>query len=330
MLRALANGFLCLLLVAGLGACSTATNSLSIGPNFQTLSVYVTNSTQNAISIFAPNPASGAAPVNQIGGNNTQLSGPQYDTFDSAKKLYVSNYNAGSGTGEITVYASQATGNVIPVLQIAGALTGLAQVRGIAVDSSQNMYVANVTPSPSLQSEIEAFGANSSGNISPAAVFAGSSTGLKSPVGLAFDSAQNLWVANAGNATVEAFATKNAVPGNVAPTYLISGPLTQLVTPSGLAVDAKDNIYVCDSGASAILVFAKGSNGNVAPSAVIGGSNTTLNQPVDVKLDASGNIYVTNAGSGKVTVFAPNANGNVAPTSSFSAPGQLIGIALSP
>jgi hypothetical protein len=321
-------------LLAGvaLASCSSSTAAISVGPNFNTLSLYVTNSTQNAISIYAPNPNSGTAPINQIGGSNTQLNGPQYDAFDSSKRLYVSNYNAGTTIGSITVYASQATGNVLPVAAISGGSTTIGSARGIALDTVGNIYLANVSNAPVGASSILIFPANSAGNAVPGTI-TGTLTGLNGPVGLAVDPSGRVYAANAGAGTISVFP--NGTPGNVAPAITIGGPLTTLVTPTGLSLDPAGNVYVTDVATSKILIFAASvitsKNGNVPPMMTIGGNLTQLSNPTDVKVDSANRIYVCN-GNGKILVFPPAQKGNfnIAPSAVITPPGNVIGLAFSP
>ena len=341
MLRRVAIAFPSLILAAGLAACSS-TDTLSsggvpgLGPNFNTLSIYVTNSTQNAVSIFAPNPTSASQPINQIGGTNTQLNAPQYDAFDTSKHLYVTNSGTGAATGSVTEYASQATGNVLPITVISGSGSGIGKPTGIVVDSAGNIYVANTTGTPSFTSSVLIFAAGSGGAAAPTALISGSNTGLNFPVGIDVDSKGNILVANtsgpAGNGNVEIFASGST--GNVAPTSVIGGPLTGLVNPTGIVLDSAGNIYVADSAANSVSVFAAGASGNVAPIRVIAGAATTLNNPSDVLIDPSGNLLVTNTasgnGTGKILIFPSTANGNVAPTQAIAAPGTVVGLALSP
>lgn len=321
-----------LLAGATLAACSSSTAPISIGPNFNTLSLYVTNSTQNAISIYPPNPSSATQPINQIGGSNTQLNGPQYDAFDASKRLYVSNYNAGTTVGSITIYASQATGNVLPVAAITGGATTIGSARGIALDSNGNIFLANVSGPPQFTSSILIFPPGSNGDVQPATI-SGTLTGLNGPVGVAVDKTNRVYVANAGNGTIGVFAS--GVSGNVAPVITIGGPMTTLQTPTGLSLDPAGNVYVTDVATSRILIFSasviNSKNGNVPPMTTIGGSLTGLSSPTDVKVDANNRIYVCN-GNGKILVFPAGLTGNVnvAPSVVITPPGNVIGLAFSP
>ncbi|MFN2527627.1 MAG: NHL repeat-containing protein [Candidatus Baltobacteraceae bacterium] len=341
-MRRIAFAVACLVLAAGLAACSTNDSGLSsggnpgIGPNFGTGSIYITNSTQNAVSIYNPSPTTGATVVNQIGGSNTQLNGPQYDAFDTLKRLYVTNYNAGTQVGSLTIYASQATGNVLPQGQIFGPGTSIGYPRGVALDSTNNIYVANVGSGPNFVSSILVFASGSSGQVPPGFTISGPLTGLNFPTGIKLDSKNQIYVANTGNGTITIYAAKSL--GDVAPVVTIGGPNTEppngMQAPTGLALDSALNIYVADKATNQILVFAAGATGNVAPIRIIGGSNTGLNNPSDVLVDSTGKLYVTNSasgnGTGNILIFAAGANGNVAPSATVGAPGNVVGLALSP
>jgi hypothetical protein len=123
-----------------IAACSSvgSNNTISVGPNFPTLTLYATNSNQNAVSIYLKDQTTATGPKYQIGGSNTGLNGPQYLAFDSVDNLWVTNYNPSTNTGTLVEIAALATGNVVPLVS-----TGLSgRARGIAI-------TPNTSPSPS-------------------------------------------------------------------------------------------------------------------------------------------------------------------------------------
>ncbi|GAC1391052.1 MAG: hypothetical protein NVSMB31_08240 [Vulcanimicrobiaceae bacterium] len=338
MLRRIAIGISSISLVAVLAACSSGNTALSsggnpgIGPNFTTGSAYVTNSTQNAISIYPPNATSASTPINQIGGSNTQMNGPQYAAFDAKKQIYVTNFSAGAQSGAITIYASQATGNVLPVGVITGNGSGLGSPRGIFIDSTSQIWVSNVGPSPGFASSILTY----SGAPSPSGAITGSNTGLNYPTGIVIDAKGLVYVANTGSSTgsgtITVYTPIGATSSNLAPSSTIAGPLTGLMNPTGIALDGANNIYVADKTTNKVSVFAAGANGNVAPIRTI--TSALINNPSDLKFDSSSNLWVVNtasgSGTGSLLVFAPGASGAVAPTLNIAAPGNVVGIAFSP
>ena len=379
MLRRLTVGLGLIAVAITIAACSSNDiNPISVGPTFKTASLYATNASQNAVSIYPAGTKSGSGPQYQIGGSSTTIAGPQYLAFDTLSDLYISNYSQTSGAAAIVELKALATGNVIPLNR---TIAGVTQPRGLALFTTGYpdplLAVANINPSAGagLTSQLVIYDAVTLGVIE---TLAGPLTGLNGPTGVASDSSNILYIANLQGASVEGFniapspspspsgspvptptptatptvnpsasptATPTAVPTfvpvDLAPTFTISGSQTGLVAPVGVSVDSAKSIYVADQGnpgagmPPAIRVYAANPSGasNVAPIRTIVGSATLLNAPNDVKIDASGLIYVsdsTPAGGGVINVYPANANGNVAPVTTYTSPGAVIGIALVP
>jgi sugar lactone lactonase YvrE len=213
----------------------------------------------------------------------------------------------------VLTFPTAANGDVAPASSVSGDDTGLSQPKGVALDSSGNIYVTNI-----VNNSITVYPAGSTGNASPSATISGLSTGLVNPAGIVIDSTGRIYVTNSNN-SVTVYAAGST--GNVAPAATITGLSTGLVTPIGITLDSASNIYVASSGNNSIVVFAAGSTGNATPTAVISGLSTGLATPSGIALDGSGDIYVTNAvsaPSASVLEFAAGSTGNVAPTSSIS------------
>ncbi|MFI5457189.1 MAG: hypothetical protein ACHRXM_17220 [Isosphaerales bacterium] len=116
-------------------------------------------------------------------------------------------------------------------------------------------------------------------------------SGLSNPYGMAFDSAGNLYVANAYggvSGTIEKFT-----PGGVSSVFASTG----LNIPVGLAFDASGNLYVTNSGAGSIEKFT--------PSGVGTMFATGLSTPYGIALDSAGNVYVGNEGSSVIDKITP-------------------------
>ncbi len=268
--------------------------------------------------------------------------------------------NAAENFQSICVYPALGTStgilNEAPVARIAGSKTLLNYPYGIALDSDQNIYVANASGGPVVPHEIYAVGsvtvypAGSSGNIAPMAVISGSRTGLALPLGIAVDSEGNIYAGNLntantknstfnvayGSITVYAPGSK----GNVAPIATIAGSNTALVDIEGIALDSLGNLYTvgCETVyCFGVNVYPPESNGNVAPAAVIFGENTGLFFPVAVTLDTDRNHYVLNneagpTGNGSVTIYPAGSTGDARPsgtiTSSFTGADGASGVAV--
>lgn len=372
MLRRLTLGFLLLAAVALAAACSTNTNTPSsggvpgVGPNFVTDTVYVTDTTTNAINIYTPNPGPSATPQYAIAGGSTSLGGPRYLAFNSTKQLYVTNYNAATKTGTIEVYNEFATGNVLAFNALGLASNTIP--RGIAFLPNGHFAFALTAPGETYTSQVDVY--DSSNTL--VADIAGSNTNLNAPVGVAADASNNVYVGNSGNASVTVYAVPSPSPSPTgsptaspspsptpSPTPTVSPSVSPsptptptpfssnltpiitltngLTTPTGVTLDSKGNVYVADAGnqsvAPSVVIFDTPLRTGMTFSAKI--TSSSFVDPTDVKVDGSGNIYVVDAGTGpgssKLLIFKPGANGPATPATTIPLlQGSATGMALSP
>ena len=92
---------------------------------------------------------------------------------------------------------------------------------------------------------------------------------IEDVVGIALDSAGNIYVANgnANGATPSILVFSAGSTGNVAPIRTISGSATTMIAAGNLSVDSDGNVYVVDL--FGVLKFGPTSSGNVPPTATI-------------------------------------------------------------
>lgn len=224
------------------------------------------------VEVFAAGATGNVKPIATIAGSDTGLqNGDGYIAVDNDGNIYVTA-TAAYSQGVVTVYPPGSDGNVAPTQTITGSNTGLSTVRGIAVDSAHNIYVAN-------NGALTVFAAGSNGNVAPIQDITGSNTGLNfNSFGMAVDSAGNMYVANY-DGVISVFAA--GATGNVAPVRTITGTRTKLDRADSVALDSNGNIYVTNANgpesASYITVFAASANGNAKPIQEIKGSLTDLN-----------------------------------------------------
>ena len=171
--------------------------------------------------------------------------------------------------------------------------TGNATIRKIAPDGT----VTTVAGSPANRGNADAMGTAAS---------------FSSPAGLARDGGDNLYVADAMNATVRKIApdgTVSTLAGSASNRGDADGVGTaaRFNFPSGVAVDAGGNVYVADtyndtirkidpSGAVTTLAGSAGISGGTDGA----GSTALFNQPDNLAVDAAGNLLVADTGNATI------------------------------
>jgi sugar lactone lactonase YvrE len=195
------------------------------------------------------------------------------------------------------------------------ASANLSHPKGLAFDSSGNLYAANY--SGSTISKFNASGGYVS-NIN---------SNLSFPFGLAFDNSGNLYAANNGDDTISKFNSSGAYISNIT---------TNLNGPYGLAFDSSGNLYAPNidntiskfnsSGAyisnittnlSGTFALAFDSSDNLYASNYYNSTiskfnpsgtflsqiNSNLNAPIGLAFDSSGNLYAANDGNSTISKF---------------------------
>ncbi len=272
--------------------------------------IYVTNQENgngrlDSVNVYPPGRYARGAPSAAIVGAHTKLAQPYGIATDSRGNLYVANAEGGPHSrGSITIYPTRSKGNVAPSAIVNGNPTsdntGLNSPSGVALDSSRNLYVANVTGGPDKNGSITIYPAGSSGNVTPLATISDNpscapcdKTGLNSPQGVALDSSGKIYVANVTSGVVTIYPPLGSRRGilNEEPSATVFGSGSGLDLTGGIALDSSANIYVAgnisyiplpggrNSAVGGISVYSAGSSGNVTPIATISGSNTALADP---------------------------------------------------
>jgi len=272
---------------------------------------YVVSPHINTINVYSPGASGDVAPFATIKGVAAGLLNPQ-GAVVRGNRLYVANGPFGTGipgTPSIAVFAlpfAAGVNNVAPVAVIAGPATKLLSPYGLALDSSGNIFVANVDntiteyrpPAPSSYANPD--------NQAPVLTIP---IGPGAPEGLAIHGT-TLYASTDDN-TIKEYSLPG---GNLIAT--ITGPNTKLAAPVGIDVDSAGNLYVVnaqvDTAGNQVLEFAPGATGNASPIAVISGPATLLNSP-------------------QFVFIAPCSGGGVTPVSitTASLPAAKLGVAYS-
>jgi hypothetical protein len=211
-------------------------------------------------------------------------------------------------------------GNTTPYQSIAGPKPNLRVPGGVALDSSNRIYVTNLQGRSVAQYILPTPTPTPSGSPSP--------TPSPTPT-------------PTGSPTASPTPSPTPTPVNIRATFTFFGKNTGIVTPAGVDVDSSGNIYIADQGqlgvknSAAILVFAKpkvtgdGNILDVKPIRTIQGLATGLTTPTDVKVNSNaGLIYV--ADGKNILIYPINASGNTAPTVTYTSPGALTGLGVIP
>ena len=161
------------------------------------------------------------------------------------------------------------------------------------------------------------------------------SSALKAPAGLAFDSTGNLYVADQDSnvvlkvtpgGTLSVFAGIVGSEGSPTPGPATSSTLRQ---PVGLAFDAVDNLYISDpnnyvvervtpDGTLSIFAGIVGFKGSPTPGSA---TSSALGAPYDLAFDSSGNLYIADSFNSKVVKVSPSGTLSVvAGSGSYAAP----------
>jgi sugar lactone lactonase YvrE len=268
--------------------------------------IYVANTVPSSVTVYPAGSSANTAPLATISGNNTGLSGPEGLALDSSGKIYVAGGNGLLGEQAVLIYPALggSTGliNEAPVAAISGSNTGLDIAKGIALDASGKIYVADEDSNSVFV--YSALGSSTGTlNEAPIATISGSNTGLDFPDGLALDTSGKIYVVNDGGVFIYPPLGSSTGVLNEAPIASITGSNTGFEIPTGIALDSNSNIYVADL-ARAIFVYPPlgTSTGelNEAPVATISGPQTGLGEPQFIAIQS---------GAGGPTPTATTTNG---------------------
>ena len=252
---------------------------------------------------------------------NATVYGPNGIAFDSAGNLYIADtYNnrirkISASTGLISTVAGNGTFGYSG--DNGSALSAAISARGIAVDGSGNIYMADgnhnvvrkVTASTGIITTVAGNGT---------AGFAGdggsaSSAELNSPFAVAVDSAGNLYIADGGNnriRKVTSSGTISTVAGNGTGGFAGDGgaaTTAELYDPVGVALDSAGNLYIADQYNGRVRKVTGGVITTVVGGALSGyvgdgglATSTSIGWTTGVAVDSAGNIYFSDKNAGRV------------------------------
>ncbi len=289
--------------------------------------LYVTDASAHVIyKVMADGAISKIAGTAPMPGSTDGTTGALFNTpsgitVDSASNLYVAD------TSNNTIRKITSTGTVTTLAGLAGR-TGSVDGSGtaarfedpyaLAVDAAGNVYVADATDhsirkiasdgtTTTLAGKGGSFGSTDG---------TGSVARFRGPLGIAADSAGNVFVADTGNYTVRKITAAGVVTtlagsaGQIGSTDG-TGTAAWFSSPYGIAVDSSGTVYVVEANAIVRKITAAGVVTTLAGQAGSNGftdatgSAARFSVPFDIAVDGSGNLYVSDHGNHAVRKITP-------------------------
>ncbi|MBJ7283230.1 MAG: NHL repeat-containing protein, partial [Acidimicrobiia bacterium] len=152
--------------------------------------------------------------------------------------------------------------------------------RGVAVDTSGNIYIADM-----YNNRIQKWapGATEGTTVAGGGAYGSNANQLNGPRGVAVDTNDNIYIADTYNNRIQKWAP-GATEGTTVAGLTYGAGADALAYPNGVAVDTNDNIYIADTGNSRIQKWAQdATEGTTVAGGNEGGSNANqLANPVGV------------------------------------------------
>jgi uncharacterized protein YjiK len=301
--------------------------------------VFIVDASNNRVLVYAPGSTTAfrvygqqgsftANATNNGGISASSLASPFGVAVDSANNVFIvdaSNsrvlvYAPGSTTA-FRVYGQQ--GNFTTKNANFGVVSAssLAGPFGVAVDSANNVYIADLfnmrvlvyalgsTTAFRVYGQQGSFASNSANN---GGILARS---LNFPIAVAVDSANNVYIADSGNNRVLVYALGSTTAfrvygqsGSFASNFANNGGVSanSLSQPDGVTVDSANNVYVADSANNRVLVYSSGATSafrvfgqsgsflsNIAHN---GGISASSFSGSGVAVDNGDNVYIPDLG----------------------------------
>ncbi|MCC6392361.1 MAG: SMP-30/gluconolactonase/LRE family protein [Bryobacterales bacterium] len=250
-----------------------------------------------------------------------QLSNPYDIALDRSGGLYIADqFNHRirhlSGGAISTAAGSGSSGYSGDGGSAAGA--ALNHPSGVVVDSSGNIYISDSGNQVVRKFTQSGAITTVAGNNSQGAGYTGDGTAatngqLRNPIGVAVDSAGNLYIADKGNHVIRKVASGNitTVVGKGVAGFSGDGGdagSASLSSPSDVAFDAAGNLYIADTENHRLReVTTDGNIKTIAGTGIAGFSgdfgpaiHADLNYPTGVAVDAAGNVYIADSVNSRI------------------------------
>jgi sugar lactone lactonase YvrE len=268
--------------------------------------------TAGVVSTFA---GSGNAGYNNGTGALASFNEPTGIAIDGSGNLFIADAGNDlireiSPTAAVTTIAGSDTSGYLDGM---GTATAFFNPLGVAVDGSDNVYVAdagnNVIRLISSGGTVSTFAGSvsNSSNTTPSP--------FSNPSGVALGTGGNLFVANYLDNNILEVSSAGAVSlyAGTDSAGMTNGPAltATFYYPNSVVVDANNNVYVSDGVNNVIReITSSGLVSTFAGSGAAGaidstGVNASFNGPAGLAIDASGNIYVADSNNNEIRKITP-------------------------
>ncbi len=194
--------------------------------------------------------------IHTVEGPHTRIQHPTSIVANIDGTFYVADAGSAVDKPRVEWFPAGQNGNVFPNRVISGPHTGITSPRGLALDGSGRLFVADQTTNKVLVFEPDAIG-----DATPVVVL----TGLHSPDHLFVDQLLNIYVSNKGDNSIRVFITTG--PQSWSPSSTITS--ADMRQPTGVAADQMGRVAVGTIGG--ILFFEPNPDGQVKPASALRG-----------------------------------------------------------
>ena len=271
---------------------------------------WITTSETKGVTTFAGSGAQGSADGT---GTAASFMFPSGVTVDASGNVYVADtlnhkirkISPGGVVGTLAGSGTQGSTDGT------GTAASFNQPKGVAVDASGNVYVADTQNSKIRKISSSGVVTSLAGSGTQGSMDGtGTAASFNQPTGVAVDASGNVYVADTQNSKIRKISSSGVVTS-------LAGSGTQGSTdgtgtaasfnqPTGVAIDASGNVYVADIDNNKIRKIS--SSGVVTTLAGSGTSGSTdgagmgasFSMPRGVVVDASGTVYVADFGNKKI------------------------------
>ncbi len=126
--------------------------------------------------------------------------------------------------------------------------------------------------------------------------------GFDDPQGIAVDSKNDVYVADAGNNLIRKFKPD----GNEVAQWKDDGKGGVFLNPTSLTLDSSDNMYICDAGNFRVVAIKPDGSPIGSWGSEGSGNGQFLSGMKGIMIDSSGYVYVTDSSNHRIQTFAPD------------------------